>query len=1044
MKPFCYRSLSTLVCRGIAIAATIAVTTSCDDTPLPGSRQHVSTHPVFDVEILSGWKNGMIPKRSSEPDIDIERIGQTDKDGKPLYLVTERLAINDSSAVSKPIISRGTSYSGTNMPESFGLSAICYPSGDTDTDLSDMTANFANNVMVKPGGGAAGEWSPVEQLDWVGSGRLRFMGYAPYATGDNGIIHSSPGETGAPWIDFTVNPVASKQVDLLRARADCAGTGTPSVKMGFEHALAAVTIKTGSAMLAGNVTSVTLSGVALAGRLSLDTGVWTPVQFSEDDEVTVDLPKKPSGSDQGVNLPGKEDETRPAYTENGTNIAGGNGDGLTLFMIPQTLGDEASLSITFTDQLSGLTHSLTASIGGNDKKWESGNMYSYSLSSTGVVVAPVVEIEGLPATDATIPYTGVISNLKYKAYVTVYSSEEEKKVIDIPHTIKWGTSPDAMTNTGKWVSDVPQTNDGDPTQPEEGYIVLGAQDVFANVMRLSDTSTKRGTRGAPLDLTSADNPRAYKPGETANCYIIDRPGYYKLPVVYGNAWSNGADNKPSYTGNSKGLKYFADHRNQPINTYNIREQIKNYGCTLKDAFLLWQDSPGLVDKIELISVAGAAPDSIRFRVRPETLAQGNSVIALRDSNGDIVWSWHIWATDFDWSKSKTLTTVSAKAGDMINDKEKVEGEAGAGGKEYSFPPSTLGYCKSHTGVSPRTIYMKIEFDLHEADGSKFSVDEVGENTMRFVQDKIVASLAGDNTYYMYGRKDPMQPGVYDKADNYYYHYKYEGQNHQIIINDKTYTSPSNSNGEFTMLNKPLFDSPGGYEFTRTPDDDGLSIGATIRHPNWFHLGRSDTSDLRNHWHSLTGNKEPYTASYIDDENLFCNIWNAKALEAGSQYKVSLSNEIEVAKTIYDPSPAGFHVPHANAFSGMVPPKSSGSPYTTNPIKWNPTSRCWTFSGQNNGNGDQLTLYATGLRDMIVNSTNIHFLPEELEGTTWSAFSMITFIASSTLFKGSAGYQLLIFGIDNRRSATQFDKISCRSCWGSNDSYGLTVWPVAEK
>ncbi len=39
---------------------------------------------------------------------------------------------------------------------------------------------------------------------------------------------------------------------------------------------------------------------------------------------------------------------------------------------------------------------------------------------------------------------------------------------------------------------------------------------------------------------------------TANCYIINAPGRYSLPLVYGNAIKNGATNSSAYISNATG------------------------------------------------------------------------------------------------------------------------------------------------------------------------------------------------------------------------------------------------------------------------------------------------------------------------------------------------------------------------------------------------------------------------------------------------------------------------------------------------------------
>ena len=63
------------------------------------------------------------------------------------------------------------------------------------------------------------------------------------------------------------------------------------------------------------------------------------------------------------------------------------------------------------------------------------------------------------------------------------------------------------------------------------------------------------------------------------------------------------------------------------------------------AELLWEDNR------ELITDLYGDPESKRIFF--STAAAGNAVIAVKDASGKILWSWHIWATDFD-PNAKTL------------------------------------------------------------------------------------------------------------------------------------------------------------------------------------------------------------------------------------------------------------------------------------------------------------------------------------------------------------------------------------------------------
>ena len=108
-----------------------------------------------------------------------------------------------------------------------------------------------------------------------------------------------------------------------------------------------------------------------------------------------------------------------------------------------------------------------------------------------------------------------------------------------------------------------------------------------------------------LDITNAKDLSAT---ETANCYIVSEPGIYKfLPV--------------------KGCS---------------SESVGN----IETSALLWKSfgTSTAPSKEDLITATCFKNGYIGFEV-PEDFKEGNAVIAAKDSNGSVIWSWHIWLTD---------------------------------------------------------------------------------------------------------------------------------------------------------------------------------------------------------------------------------------------------------------------------------------------------------------------------------------------------------------------------------------------------------------
>lgn len=952
----------------------MAVLSSCEDR-IMSDNNNAAPYPTFEVEFESSWVKGTVVSRNTDSDISIEKIDDG-AFGTQMYLISESETLNDKPEKSLRM-SRGTTVTAETFPKTFGLSAICYNSTTEAADLSDFTANFACNTSVSATGD---QWAASDKLSWPGSGRIRFMAYAPYATTDNGIVHTASGTH--PAIDFTVNGDVASQTDLLTASTDLAGSGTPTVGLKFGHALAAITIRTGDAMLAGDITKATISGIHGSGRLTLSNGSWS---------VSTGEPTASYSADIALRLYDTDDNK--LNSSPGLNIAGGKdsegkSDGLTFFMIPQELTSSAKLTLEFTDKLTNTKRTLTAKLGGKDKSWEAGKLYTYSVSSTGVVVTPIVEFAQNIADntefkfDSIVPFSGIIRNLKLTSYVRVTQEGAETKEVDAPIRILASTDEGKSWQEALWESDDITVEDKKVLQPRvnTGSLILPAQPLFTELQ--AEKFPDREFNTEMKDLSEK---------ESANCYMIHRPGCYKLSTVYGNSMKNGTANESAYTINRSapnpepGMKFYADHANNKITTPYIKQQ----AGPLKDAFVLWSDSPGLIDQVELDKNG----DYISFRLSKHSIAQGNAVIALRNEEGDIVWSWHIWVTYYDWTSNRITTT-------------------GADNKTYIFPQSTLGYCDSHAAAAERKMKIKFEFDL-----SALKCGTISKEITR-TQHGIIASLAGDNTYYQWGRKDPMVAGVYDKPDHLYY--------------------SNGMTGEFTMLNKRVFDYNTDFKFSRSERDDGMSLGEAIRHPHHFVLG---TGDYRQHWHNPSG------TTYLDSDGNMYNAWNSTSSFGGSAGSSNEKNSQPVTKTIYDPSPAGFHIAPANAFSGFARPNSGNYMndccYENNKITWDSNSRCWTFHSNSDGTGDEVKLYATGMRDMNVRDNNP---PNELKGTTWAAYSMITYLCSSNL---NSSKQTLIFYLDNRASnsgswtGVLSGGRNFGSCTGSNNSYGFTVWPIAD-
>lgn len=153
---------------------------------------------------------------------------------------------------------------------------------------------------------------------------------------------------------------------------------------------------------------------------------------------------------------------------------------------------------------------------------------------------------------------------------------------------------------------------------------------------------------------------------TANCYIVHKNGSYFLPLVYGNAIKGSKKNAAAYTrkGTTDVEAEFVNHLGNAITSPYIEE---NIGCKAASCEVVWMDDANFISDLQIVD--GTVCRGLRFSaVVPDINA--NAIVAVKDSDGNIIWSWHIWGT-FDDLTPYTITNHT--------------------GVEYKFMPQYLGW-----------------------------------------------------------------------------------------------------------------------------------------------------------------------------------------------------------------------------------------------------------------------------------------------------------------------------------------------------------------
>lgn len=979
-------SLSQYVIATLAAGAVLVMPTACNDDL---GYQNVGGQQIgFKLTAPDTWHEGM-PVNENAPTTHCTSVRALSGGDTKLYLHT---VVADNPAEEKATVTRGTPVKGTaafqNRYKRFSLSGICYTGEYPDDESQNTwTTEYAYNLYYDTTTGEAEKES--DKLFWPTNGQVRFFAFAPTVEDFNKLetggtlTLSDATDKGSPTLTYTVPVDVTKQVDLMTVYNPVKAATTPEVNLEFGHALTAVQIKCGEDMLAGKITEVTIAGIHGKGMQVIGADTWTTL---DDTKATYTISKE-------ITLSPDEDATDKVHVPENTPIAGTATDNLTFMLLPQTLPDGATMTIKFTDAVTNTERTLSGSIAGQE--WKAGKIVTYSVSPSSIHISAKVKFDSKKSGDI-IPYSGVWYDATYTAKAEVVQGDDRKTIEDI----KVSKFQYSFDNT-KWE---------DCTKDANGLLTIAAQPAYTTMSNDFDKTSENGSEDSPFSLS-----KEY--GETANCYLIDKAGYYSLPLVYGN----GNLTLPAEANNPDGFRYFPNHKDEKITSPSISGAV--------DAVLCWQDAPDLIDSASVKVVDG---DKLVFRIRKQTLTQGNALLAVRNASKEIIWSWHIWVTPYKgkfYSEFYTSKTTAKPAG-------------------YEMAKYNLGWCDHHAHNESRTFSLQAVIDMSAYGGTTTDTVDIGT----FTQMEFKGSDAGDNTYYQWGRKDPMLGGIYNSHTPKYQYKKYKK------------TDPDKD--EFTMENKQVFNQYNqdgcNYSFCKNPGDaidkndyasSGVSIGYTIKHPYMFVTNsrcreiEGDTLpfNYRNHWHKPY---KEYNAPYFKDTHIMFNAWDASATSAGNE-------TANIQKTIYDPCPPQFKVPPFDAFKGGIQKAwNSGSKSVSN--------NAWTITY----NGE-ITFPSTGVRDYALRTSEWKTVVplgstsdadqtfcEAFYKTSVPAFQMLTFLTSATIYKKTVNgtttadtynaYQLKVFIITKTNRGGPFTLANSKiQILDSSNSYGLTVRPMHE-
>lgn len=209
--------------------------------------------------------------------------------------------------------------------------------------------------------------------------------------------------------------------------------------------------------------------------------------------------------------------------------------------------------------------------------------------------------------------------------------------------------------------------------------------------------------------------------------------------------------------------------------------------------LVWQDEKGLVKTLKY------APASEQIVVECSEIA-GNALVAAVDAEGNILWSWHLWITDYD--PAATLYTT----------------EANASGTQWSFMDRNLGTTTMEKGTFRKNAGLIYQWGRKDPFPAAISYTVQNEDY----------SYQVDGEPTLYDISNNELPKVSSKAS-------YEGSIALGIAHpDVFYKVGSRNTGNVDEYGEPIYEKvPRTADWSDTSDDDawgGVSMKKSVYDP----------------------------------------------------------------------------------------------------------------------------------------------------------------------------------------------------------------------
>ena len=953
------------------------------------------------------WGDG---DKATRADVDAPILMENSLIGQPIYLHTEITptmsqtldeSLNAAADSAANMETRGIRYTGdvftpsttstltTPKITSFGVYAT--KTADRTNPIFDYT-EITPTFSVESSSGTTYDpyhWNvKTEEIEtqWD-SGDADFYGYAPYfdnPSTDHGL--SMTATNGEPTLTYIVPTDVANQLDILTAKKTVSKGS--DVELEFTHIMSAIkfkfkhgkgtndggstwdekdNFKWNDGVNTYNVTVKTIqiqdvytTGTWKVGADPYNGARWTRTANTLGTFTYSNVDKTLTGAAAPVDL-------NPDYED------------YVFMMLPQQVHDDAKIVVICnltkegdTDPSKSMT--LQAALKQDDghgglenKVWLPGYTYTYTLSLSDVVYVFDYYTETSKSYGSALSPIGFnganYNNVVIRSYKkdskgnrtpVSWTIQHKESKIDVP-----GEGSPGTTYTDRWV-DGPngwiqvwdkngETGTNQVTLKHTGATEVSTDPSYAD--RLFEI--RIGSIYLPaIDLSLYDQRQENRWNRsTANCYIVSKPGTYRIPLIYGNAWIDGNVNSKAYSTSNSGdavLSTFLNCNDAAISSSNI---ISDLGGSASDysACLVWEEgngtgytnsggsgsNEGTIIHVDSEIKTDAAVDYsggyLEFSLLAEDSADpsntskwfnyGNAVVGLKKGD-NIVWSWHIWMVEPGWFLDNNPTF-------------NLEGNT----PHYASSP--VGWVKGGQAVT--AINRADQIRLLQDDSEK-------ELTIDATQARRHANTTYfTNVLYQWGRKDPMRGNVRETD------------------NGSDNGAPRGAAGVQAWHNEYS-------NHTALWTGRKQSIGYLIKNPNQI-------------WGKSRG--DLYETDYY-------NLW---AADCAKRYTTNGGTWIFFGKTIYDPSPVGYCVPPSKYFTHLTRSSFSeiddGTPETlTLPIE------C-TYD-----NGSGLKFYAAGTRTTDTGTRN------HSRGFGWNSEPINAFYHTATPYSKDESWQLRLYFYDD--------------------------------